>query len=101
MTELPCYIRVQGAGASLAVKVQPRASRNEIVGELGGALKIKLTAPPVDSAANEALVVFLAEKVGCAKSAVTLARGQRSRHKTVLIDGIDARRVAEKLAPGK
>jgi len=75
-------------GLTLAVKVQPRASANEICGGLGGELKIKVTAPPVDSAANEALIKFLAEKLDCPKSAVTIVRGHTSRHKTIHLSGL-------------
>ena len=63
---LPPYLKVQSDGVVLLhVKVQPRASRHEIGAALGSELKIKITAPPVDSAANEALVKFLAVLLGC------------------------------------
>src|SRR2546430_11504132 len=76
---LPPYLRMQPDGAVLlALKVQPRASKNEIGEALGKELKIKITAPPVDSAANEALVEFLAEKLDCPKGAVRIIRGQTS-----------------------
>jgi uncharacterized protein (TIGR00251 family) len=91
------YLRSADGQTVLSVKLQPRASANEIVGAIGGELKIKVTAPPVDSAANEALVEFLAEKLGCAKSAVRIVRGQTSRHKTIAIAGLSAVEVQQRL----
>lgn len=70
------------------VIIQPKASRNEIVGMHGDALKIKLTAPPVDGKANAALIAFLAKKLGVPKSTVTIVRGKTSRIKTVAINGL-------------
>jgi uncharacterized protein (TIGR00251 family) len=100
VTNLPPYVRTQSDGAVLiALKVQPRASRNEIGEVLGNELKIKITAPPVDSAANEALLGFLAEKLECPKGALRLARGQTSRHKIVAITGVDAAEVVRRLLP--
>lgn len=98
---LPSYLRAQPDGVLLSVKLQPRASTNEIVGAMGNELRIKLTAPPVDSAANEALVRFLAEKLDCARSCVELVRGQTSRHKVVKVRGFKAEDVAAKLACGE
>jgi len=82
------FLKLVEGGLTLAVKVQPRASTNEIRGSLGGELKIKVTAPPVDAAANEALIKFLAEKLGCPKSAVAIVRGHTSRHKTIRLTGL-------------
>jgi uncharacterized protein (TIGR00251 family) len=82
----------------LHVKVQPRASRNEIGEPLGRELKVKITAPPVDSAANEALVKFLAEVLGCPRGAIQLERGATSRHKIFSIHGLAAGLVAERIA---
>ena len=69
------------------MKLQPRASKNEIGEPLGDELKIKVTAPPVDAAANEALVKFLAEKLDCPRGRVELLRGHKSRHKTIMLHG--------------
>jgi hypothetical protein len=85
---VPAYIRIQGDQVLMAIRVQPRASRNEIGPELGNELKIKVTAPPVDSAANEALREFLAEVLQCSRSNVQIVRGHTSRHKTVAITGV-------------
>jgi len=79
------YLQACPDGTLLRLKVQPRASRNEIVGVAGGELRVRITAPPVDSAANEALLLFLADRLGCRRAEVTLLRGQTSRHKVVLI----------------
>jgi uncharacterized protein (TIGR00251 family) len=79
-----CLREAQG-GVYLSVKLQPRASRNQIQGLHGLELKIAVTAPPVDSAANSALIDFLAEKLNVSRSAVQIVRGQTSRHKTIFI----------------
>jgi len=81
----------------LAVKLQPRASKNEIGNTLGEELRIKVTAPPVDSAANEALLRLLAETLDCPRNKVELIRGHTSRHKTIKLHGFDAASVAAKL----
>jgi uncharacterized protein (TIGR00251 family) len=93
------FLRTQGNIIYLHVKVQPRASRNEIGEALGNELKVKITAPPVDSAANEALIEFLAEKLGCARSLVQLARGATSRHKVIAIHGLGAEAIERALHP--
>ena len=94
---LPAFLKTSGDAVVLAVKLQPRASRNEIGEPLGDALKIKVTAPPVDSAANEALVRLLAETLDCPRGAVQLARGQTSRQKVVAIRGLTAEEVWRRL----
>jgi uncharacterized protein len=95
---LPAFLKPQADGALLAVKLQPRASKNEIGGVLGEELRIKVTAPPVDAAANEALVRLLAETLDCPRSKVELVRGHTSRHKTIKLHGMTAEAVAAKLA---
>ena len=82
----------------LAVHVQPRASRSAIVGEHGGALKVRLAAPPVDNAANEALVAFIAGVLDVPRRQVRLVSGASSRRKLLEIDGIDAATLAERIA---
>ena len=94
---LPAFLREQPDGALLGVKLQPRASRNEIGDPLGEELKIKVTAPPVDSAANEALIKLLAEKLDCPRSKVELVRGRTARRKTLKIHGLAAAQVLERL----
>ena len=75
--------------SELRIRLQPRARRNEIVGERDGAVLIRVTAPPVDGRANEALCRFIAKKAGVAPSRVTLVRGHTARDKTLNVDGVD------------
>jgi uncharacterized protein (TIGR00251 family) len=84
------WLTTRPDGVTLALKVQPRASKNEIVGERGGELVVRVTAPPVDSAANEAVVRLIAKALGCPKSAVSIMRGETSRHKLVHALGVSA-----------
>lgn len=93
----PGYLRAQSDGVLLSVKLQPRASANEIAGPLGAELRIKVTAPPVDAAANEALVQFLARVLDCGRNRVELVRGQTSRHKVIKLHGFTAEKVLNKL----
>ena len=81
------FLRATSGGTLLAVKLQPRASKNEIGEPLGDELKIKVTAPPVDAAANQALIELLADKLNCSRGKVELIRGQTSRHKTIMLHG--------------
>lgn len=97
MTGPPPYVRDHAGGARLQVKVVPRSSRNEIGDVLGDLLKIKIAAPPVDSAANEELVAFLAKQLGVGRGAVQITHGQTSRNKTLAIQGLDAIAVASGL----
>ena len=94
---LPNYLRAQPDAVLLSVKLQPRASANEIAGPMGDELRIKVTAPPVDAAANEALVRLLADVLDCSRSRVELVRGQTSRHKLVRLRGFNAEEVARRL----
>jgi uncharacterized protein (TIGR00251 family) len=73
---------------TLSVRIQPRASKNEVVVMEDGSFKIRLTAPPVDGAANEALVRFLADTLSVAKSQVEIVSGHTSREKIVSISGV-------------
>lgn len=95
---LPTYLKPHPEGVCLCLKVQPRASRNEIGEALGDELKLKVTAPPVDSAANEAVLRYLAEILGCPRGSVQLLRGNTSRHKQILLRGLAVDSVAAKLA---
>ena len=76
--------------ADLAIRVQPRAKRSEVAGERGGAVLIRVSAPPVDGKANEAVCRLIAERVGVPRSAVRIVRGESSRDKVVRIDGLSA-----------
>ena len=91
------FLKAGHDGVCLSLKVQPRASKNEIGEVANGELKIKVTAPPVDAAANEAVLRLLAERLKCPRGAVQLIRGQTSRHKQVLIRGLSAEMVLDKL----
>ena len=71
------------------VRVQPRASCSEIVGEYNGAIKVRLSAPPVDGAANDALVNLLASELSVARRNVTIVGGASSRNKTVNVAGVN------------
>jgi len=97
-TNLPGFLRAQTDGVLLAVKLQPRASANQIGEALGNELRIKVTAPPVDSAANEALVRFLAEQLDWPRNRVELVRGHTSRHKTIKLHGLSAETALARLA---
>jgi uncharacterized protein len=77
-------------GITFAVRVQPRAKRNQVVGELGDALKIAVSAPPVEGRANEACIALFAELLKVPRSSITIASGQNSRRKIVRVAGITA-----------
>lgn len=77
-------------GVRLHLFIQPKASKNEVIGEHNGELKIKITAPPVDGKANACVIEFMAELFRCPKRDIQILRGELSRHKTVEILGIDA-----------
>ena len=91
------FLRETPGGTLLSVKLQPRASKNEIGEPLGDELKIKVTAPPVDAAANQSLVEFLADKLDSSRGKVELIRGHTSRHKTILLHGFKPEEVFKKL----
>ncbi len=86
-------------GVTFAVQVAARARRAEIAGVQGDALKVKLTAPPVEGAANAALIDFLAKQFGVRRSAVAIVGGERSRNKTVRVAGV-TRAELEKVLKG-
>ncbi len=97
-TVIPNFLRAQSDGVLLSVKLQPRASANEIIphGGVGDELRIRVTAPPVDAAANEALVRLLAERLDCARSSIELVRGHKSRHKVVKLHGFTPEEVLKR-----
>lgn len=97
---LPNFLRETSGGTLFLVKLQPRASKNEIGAPLGDELKIKVTAPPVDAAANEALIELLAEKLDCARSRIELVRGHKSRHKVLKLHGFAGEEIIQKLSGG-
>ena len=98
---VPPFLRVQPDGVLLSAKVQPRASKNEIGEPLDSELRIRVTAPPVDAAANEAVLELLADALSCARNRVQLVRGQTSRHKVFKLHGFTAEQVMTALGRRK
>lgn len=90
-------IKPEKDGASFAVKVAPRASHDKIDKVENGALKVRLTAPPVEGAANQALVKLLAKTLGLAKGKVKVVKGHKSRDKRVLAQGLAPEQVIKLL----
>jgi uncharacterized protein (TIGR00251 family) len=90
MGEASLRIRETGGGVELAVHVQPRARRSEIAGRHDRAVKVRIAAPPVDDTANRALIDFFASCLQVSRSRITIVSGERSRDKTLRIEGITA-----------
>jgi uncharacterized protein (TIGR00251 family) len=90
-------LRETATGVSFSVRLQPRAKKNQVTGELGGALKVAVTAPPIEGRANEALIRFLAELLKVARSSVTIAAGASSRNKVIRIEGMTPEQVRSRL----
>jgi uncharacterized protein (TIGR00251 family) len=84
-------------GTTFAVKVHPRARKNAITGEVGEALKLALTASPVDGKANKACIDFFAKLLNLPRSSVTIAAGQTSRNKVIRVVGLSAETVRQLL----
>jgi len=89
------------AGTTFAVKVHPRAKKTAITGEVGNALKLALTAPPVDRKANEACIDFFARLLKVPRSSVTIASGQSSRNKVIRVAGLSAEELRMRLAASR
>jgi len=85
-------------GVVFAVRVQPRASKSGVAGELDGALKVRLAAPPVDGAANEELIRLLAKLFDVPRQQITLVSGQTSKNKLVRVGGISVGKCEQVLA---
>jgi len=85
------------AGTTFAVKVHPRAKKNAITGEAGEALKLALTAPPVDGKANDACIDFFAKLLKLPRSSFTIAAGQSRRNKVIRVAGLSAEEVRRRL----
>ena len=96
----PQGIEPAPGGITLRIYVAPRASANKVVGLHNGAVKIALTAPPVEGAANKALVEFLAKALGVSKGSISIQSGETSRSKVVRVEGIDADVVRKLLGLG-
>lgn len=92
-------IKADATGVVIKVRVQPRASRNSLAGEMEGAIKVRLTAPPVDGAANEACCKYFAELYQVPKSNVEIVSGHTGRNKLVRVAGIDEAKARAVLEP--
>jgi len=84
-------------GVTFAVRVHPRAKKNAITGELGDALKVSLTTPPVEGRANQACIEFFAKFLKVPRSSVTIASGQTSRNKVIRVAGVTEQYVRDEL----
>ena len=91
-------INESGETIGFAVKVQPRAKRNAITGTVGEALKLSLTAPPLEGRANRAVIEFFADWFEIPHSQVTITSGETSRNKLIRVTGVTAQQFREKLA---
>ena len=96
--ELKACLKASGSGTTLQVRLQPRAAREAVVGLMEDRLKIAVTAPPVDSAANKALLRFMARTLGLGRSDVELAVGEKNRNKVLWIRDLSPGETEEKLA---
>ena len=95
------FLRQQPDGSTLlSLYIQPKASRNQIIGLHDGALKLAITAPPVDGQANAALIGFLAETLGVTKKDITITHGHSGRRKELAVRGLPATLIRQKLTPG-
>lgn len=92
-------VRSVARGVRFEVRVQPRASRSEIVGEQEGALRVRLAAPPVDGAANDALIELLADLLDVPKRDIRILTGTTSKRKVIEVDGVTAVQVLALQAP--
>ena len=93
-------IEESASGVRFRVRVQPRASRTELAGAHGDAVRVRIAAPPVDGEANAELIAFLAKKLGVAKSAVDIVSGESGRDKLVEVAGARVADVREALGGG-
>jgi uncharacterized protein (TIGR00251 family) len=91
-------LREGGGAVSFSVRVHPRAKKNGITGEMGDALKLSLTTPPVEGRANEACIEFFAKLLKVPRSSVTIASGQNSRNKVIRVAGLTAEEVRARLS---
>lgn len=87
---MTAWLRAFADHATLTLHIQPGAKKSEVVGIYGDSLKVRLAAPPVDGKANAALIEFVAERLGVAKSAVRLKSGQTTRRKVLIVDKLSA-----------
>ena len=91
-------IRESDQGVTFSVKLHPRARKNEITGEMGDALKVSLTTPPVAGRANQACMEFFAKLLKVRRSSVTIASGQTSRNKVIRVAGLSGEELRKRIA---
>ena len=91
-------IHQSGQAVTFALKIHPRAKKNAITGELGDALKVSLTAPPIEGRANDACIDFFAKLLKLPRSSVTIASGHSSRNKVIRVVGLSAQEVRERVS---
>ena len=94
----PSWLRVLDGAVEVRVKVVPRSSRNRIAGVMDARLKLQITAPPVEGAANEAVLELLAGSAGLPKRAASLVSGATGKSKTVRLETPDPAKAAKRLA---
>lgn len=97
---LRCRVNLIGIAAELEIRLQPRASREAIGGEREGRLVVRVTAPPLDGAANTALRRLIAKRAGVARGRVAIVSGERSRDKRVRVEGIEPVELRRRLGLG-
>jgi uncharacterized protein len=90
-------IQESHGGVTFAVKIHPRARKNAITGEVGDALKLSLTAPPIDGRANQACIEFFAKLLNLPRSSVTIASGRTSRRKIIRVIGMSAEEIRKRI----
>lgn len=93
------WLRARPGGVSIAIAAQPNAKKTEVIGLRGDALKVRVASPPVEGAANEALIEFLAKALGVKRRDVTLVRGATSRQKVFEVQGVEAEAAQAALSP--
>jgi len=91
------FIKEYPGYSTISIRVTPRSSRAKVLGQSAGLVRIALTAPPVDNAANEALIEFLANTLQIAKKNISILKGHQSREKTVRIDELTPLIISQKL----
>jgi uncharacterized protein len=96
--DVPAWLRQDADGVLIDIHLQPGARRNAVCGEHGGRLKIAIAAPPLEGRANDALIEWLAGRLGVPRRQVHLVAGQRSRDKTLRAEGASASHVRRRLA---
>lgn len=94
---MPLFLKEVDGNVHLEIKVQPRSSRNQILGEQEGALRVKLTAPPVDGEANQALLEFLARQLKLPRKNLRIVKGESSRLKLLEVTGLSGSDVMKRL----